>query len=527
MADLLAARPLLTLFLVLALGTAVGRIRIGPLRFGAAGALFVGLAFGAWDPRLGEGLGLVQSIGLALFVYTIGIAAGSTFFRDLTRQAPLMGAGALLTVAAAGLAIAAGKVLDLGGAIAAGMFAGATTATPALASATVAAGGSQDPAVGYAIAYPVGVIITLIFLSPVARTCLPAAKDPEPLSTAGLVDITVAVRHPMPISQIPHIAFVHGVPGSVRVSYLLRDGVVRVADPDEDMRAGDRVVLVGAPASVEEAAQALGRRVTTHLADDHSVVTFRRFVVSDPKVAGRTVAELHIPKRFGAVITRVRRGDHDLLAQYDMPLQLGDRVRVIYPRGREEDLRRLFGDSEKQVTEVDFLTFGLGIALGVAVGLITLPIGGAALALGSAAGPLLVGLVLGRLGRTGPFVWSMPLAANLTVRQFGLMLFLGAVGLASGQAFASTAFSLQGLAVGAAAAAMLQIVLPAFWWTGRALGLSAPRTAGAMAGFIGKPVLLARATALADDERVESGYSALFALGMIIKIVAAQAIVLL
>lgn len=190
--DVLAEAPLLTLFLAIALGTLVGAIPIGPLRFGPAGALFVGLAIGALDPRLAEGWGLVQSIGLALFVYTIGLAAGTSFFRDLRRQTPLMLGAVALLVVYTFLAIAAGRIAGLGSAMTSGVFSGALTATPALAAAT-AASGSTEPAVGYAITYPIGVLMGMLMVTFVVRSELPARKDPAPVSAAGLLAITVQV----------------------------------------------------------------------------------------------------------------------------------------------------------------------------------------------------------------------------------------------------------------------------------------------------------------------------------------------
>lgn len=525
MIDLLAGTPLLTLFLAVALGTLVGAIPLGPLRFGPAGALFVGLAIGALDPRLGEGFGLVQAIGLALFVYTIGLASGASFFRDLRKQAPLMiGATALLAVHAA-LTIAAGRVVGLGPEFMGGLFAGVLTATPALAAATSAAGGSTDPAVGYAIAYPVGVIVAMLAVTLVVRKKLPAPKDPDPTS-GRLVAITVELERELHIRDIPGSAEVAGqAGGEVRVSYLLRDGHTSVASPDELLRPGDRVVVVGTPDGVARAKDALGHEVDDHLVHNRSRVDFRRFVVSNPAIAGRTVTDLRIPDRFDALITRVRRGDNDLLAHAEMRLQLGDRVRVVAPRERLDELSTLFGDSERRVTEVDFWSMGLGIALGIAVGLIAIPLGGASLALGSAAGPLLVGLVLGYLDRTGPLVWTIPTAANLTIRQLGLVLFLAAVGLASGQSFAAMAFSLDGVKAGLTAALVLAIVLLGFWWMGRLFGLSTPRVAGAMAGFVGQPAILSHVNSLVTDERTEAGYSALFALGIIAKILLVQLVV--
>ncbi len=464
MVDVLASSPLLTLFAVVALGTLVGAIPWGPLKFGPAGALFVGLAVGALDPRLGEGLGLIQGVGLGLFVYTIGIAAGASFFRDLKKQTPLMIGASILLVAMTAAVIGAGKIFGIGGDLGGGLFAGALTTTPALAAASAAADGSTVPAVGYSIAYPLGVIITMIVLTFVARVPLPAKNDQMALNSADLCDVTATVTNPMRVDQIPGIASQPGkAGGEVRVSYFLRDGDMTVAHPREQLRAGDQVLIVGIPDAVRTAVDALGHEAESHLAHDRTHVNFRRFIVSNPKLAGRTVADLHIPSRFGSIITRVRRGDQDLLAHAEMPLQLGDRVRVVYPNDQHDHLVRYFGDSEKRITEVDFFSVGIGIALGVALGLVAIPIGGASLALGSAAGPLVVGLILGKLDRTGPLVWTLPNSANLTIRQFGLVVFLAAVGLSSGETFASTAFSPAGITIGLIAIATLTPTVLAFW----------------------------------------------------------------
>lgn len=529
MLDLLADSPLLTLFAVMALGSALGAIRFGPVRFGAAGALFVGLAVGALDARLGEGLELLQAIGLALFVYTTGLAAGATVFRDLRSQTRLiLGASALLIATGVAAALAAWP-LGLGSGMVGGMYAGMFTATPALDTATEAAGGSTDPAVGFAIGYPVGVLVTLLVLSALGGRTLPGHRDPSPASAAGLMNLTVEVEHPMRVRRIPGIAATAGLSGGqVRMSYLLRDGELRVARPEDSLEVGDRLLLVGVPEAVERAADTLGHRVPEHLADDRSVVDYRRYIVSDPQVAGRTVAQLRIPHRFGGIITRVRRGDRDLLALPDMTLQLGDRVRVVVPRERKEELSALFGDSERKLTEVDWVPVGLGLVLGILAGMVALPLGGgASIALGAAAGPLVVGLILGRLERTGPLVWAMPASANLTIRQFGLVVFLATVGLSSGQAFASTAVTVTGALVAGLAAVLTLGSVLAVWGLGRLAGMSAPRTLGAIAGFIGQPVLLGHVTSLTDDERADSGYSALFALGMIVKILVVQLIVML
>lgn len=218
MLDVLASSPLLTMMLVVAAGTLIGAIPFGPLRFGPAGALFVGLAVGALDPRLGEGLELLQSLGLALFVYTVGIAAGAAFFRDLRRQLPLMvGAAAVLVVVAVATMLLGGG-LGLSPALAAGTFSGALTSTPALAAATAVAG-TDEPAVGYSLAYPVGVIVTILVVSVALSRPWVARTEPDSAAGIALVDISVQVDRPTRLSQVPGIS-----DGTVRLSYLARGG---------------------------------------------------------------------------------------------------------------------------------------------------------------------------------------------------------------------------------------------------------------------------------------------------------------
>ena len=164
MTDILATSPLLTLMLVVALGTLLGIVPFGPVRVGPAGALFVGLAFGAIDPRLGEGLDLVRTLGLALFVYTVGLASGSAFFHSVRRQLPMMLSALGVLAIASILVIEIGGALGLTSAVRGGAFAGSLTSTPALASATARAA-SNEPAVGYALTYPFGVVLTIVVMS--------------------------------------------------------------------------------------------------------------------------------------------------------------------------------------------------------------------------------------------------------------------------------------------------------------------------------------------------------------------------
>lgn len=504
---------------VVTLGGALGVIPFGPLRFGAAGALFVGLILGALEPSLGEGLTLISTLGLALFVYTVGVAAGERFFSDLRRQMPMMGLGIAVIVLVSVVAVVLGVRLGLGDGMVTGVLAGSLTATPALAAASQATG-SPDAGVGYSLAYPIGVVLSIILVNFVVQRKWPGRKDPVSTTAEGLIAESVQVDRRTALRDVPGWA-----DESIKMSYLSRQGRTRVLAPGEELLPSDEVLVVGAPSSVAEAAAFLGHVTDRALTHDRQAVDFRRFVVSSPTVAGRSVAQLNLPGRFGAVITRVRRGDSDLLARDGLVLQLGDRVLAVAPIEDLEGLGEYLGDSERKVSEVDAVALGLGLVLGLLLGAVTISLpGGVDFSLGSAAGPLVAGMLLGAVHRTGPLIWDIPLSANLTIRQLGLLLFLAAVGLSSGPAFAAQAFSFTGLRAGLLAVVMVLVSAGVLLVGARLMGLSAPRAAGGFAGFIGQPAILALAIEKGRDERVESGYAALFALGLIAKIIAVQVI---
>ncbi|MDY6143226.1 MAG: TrkA C-terminal domain-containing protein [Arcanobacterium sp.] len=511
--QILAESPLLALFFVVAAGALLGAIPFGPLRVGAAGALFVGLFVGYAVPDLGSELSLVQNLGLTLFVYTVGLSAGQTFFSDLKRQYKLMLASALALALTAVTAVAGARIVGLPIDMAAGVFAGAMTTTPALAAASTITG-TDVPAVGYSLGYPAGVIVGIILVAMIVSRAWSGKHDSASLSGQSLKAVT-AVSH-------SHLA-VRAVPGwqdqRIKMSYLQRAGTTRVISAGEILEPDDRVVVVGLPGDVDLAVSAIGEELPKHLADDRSIVRFGSFVVSRAELAGQTIAELNLSSRFGGVVTRISRGDLEILAADQEHIELGDRLSVAYPREEETALTNFFGNSRRRVAEIDAVALGLGIVLGVLVGMVefSLP-GGGSFSLGSAAGPLVVGMVLGYLQRTGPLVWQLPLGANLTIRQLGLLLFLAAVGIASGPAFAQTAFTSTGAIAISLGAVLALVALALVAVSGKLLGTSATRTAGAMAGVLGQPALLAFAQSKQNDERIESGYAAIFAFGIVVKI---------
>ena len=514
MASLFASSPLLALFVVVALGAAIGAIRIGPLRFGAAGALFVGLVVSALHPEVvSTHMSIVQPMGLAFFVYCVGISAGATFFQDLRKQTNLLALTTIVCVVGAVIALAGGRLLGLSSGLTSGLFTGALTAAPALDTATRLTGDS-NAAVGYAFGYPVGVIGGILIVTITVTRKWVGPKDTPSLAGSSLEAVSIHVSKHINTRDIDAWR-----DQRVRLSYLCRDGRTRVTAPGEDLLPGDHVVMVGDPASIKETVPLVGEILDHNLEDDRSDLAFERIVVSNPDVAGRSVSELNVTKRFGAVITRVRRGDLDLLARDDLDLQLGDHVAVVVPTDELDDIAEWLGDSERRVAEVDGMAFGIGLVLGLLLGIVSFPLpGGQGFQLGAAAGPLIVGMLLGALRRTGPLVWTLPAAANLTIRQIGLMLFLAALGLNAGPQFASLLGSPEGWRAALLAAVMVIVCCVIQALGAKLIGLSSARAAGGIAGFLGQPAVLQAADARVTDERIEAAYATLFAFAIIVKI---------
>ena len=514
MASLFASSPLLALFVVVALGAAIGAIRIGPLRFGAAGALFVGLTVSALHPEVvSTHMSIVQPMGLAFFVYCVGISAGATFFQDLRKQTNLLALTTIVCVVGALIALVGGRLLGLSSGLTSGLFTGALTAAPALDTATRLTG-DPNAAVGYAFGYPVGVIGGILIVTITVTRKWVGPKDTPSLAGSSLEAVSIHVSKHINTRDIDAWR-----DQRVRLSYLRRDGRTRVTAPGEDLLPGDHVVMVGDPESIKETAPLVGEILDHNLEDDRSDLAFERIVVSNPDVAGRSVCELNVTKRFGAVITRVRRGDLDLLARDDLDLQLGDHVAVVVPTDELDGIAEWLGDSERRVAEVDGMAFGIGLVLGLLLGIVSFPLpGGQGFQLGAAAGPLIVGMLLGALRRTGPLVWTLPAAANLTIRQIGLMLFLAALGLNAGPQFASLLGSPEGWRAALLAAVMVVVCCVIQALGAKFIGLSSARAAGGIAGFLGQPAVLQAADARVTDERIEAAYATLFAFAIIVKI---------
>jgi putative transport protein len=541
MTEYLLDNPLLLLFVVVAIGYPLGRLKFRGSSLGVASVLFAGLAIGAIDQDLRLPPILYQ-LGLVLFVYTIGLSNGRAFFSSLRRKgardallvAGVVTLGALLT---AGLF----RLLDLKPALAAGMFAGGMTNTPALAAQLEYLQNSGDgtlqellaqPVVGYSVAYPIGVlgvIVAIGFAQRVwridyrleAQKSEAASESPAPLENVT-IRVTSSAAASLPIRDLVEARGWKVVFGRVQ-----RAGRLSIAGGDTTLEPGDLVSVIGASPDVTAVVAALGEAVDEPLELDRSELDFRRIFVSAPAVTGRRLSELNLTQRFGAIVTRIRRGDIEFLPTGRTVLEPGDRVRVVAPRQSLPAVTRFLGDSYRALSEVDVLTFSLGLALGLLLGTVPIPLpGGIDLELGAAGGPLVVALILGALDRTGPLEWSLSYSANLTIRQFGLILFLAGVGTQAGNAFISTVPTREGLSLLAGGAVITMLTALASLWIGhRLLKIPMGLLAGMVAGIQTQPAALGFALEQSQDELPNIGYAAVFPIATITKIIAGQLIV--
>jgi putative transport protein len=301
---------------------------------------------------------------------------------------------------------------------------------------------------------------------------------------------------------------------------IYHDNKSSLVNWDTLFQMGDIVMLVGSKDDLEDAIKVLGKRIDSSLEYDRKEFDVRRIFVSNTKVVGRKLSELRIDEKFNAVITRIRRGDVEMLAKGNTVLEQGDRIRFIARREDLEELSKLFGDSYRESSTVNLFSFGLGIGLGLFLGSIEFSISPTfSFKLGYAGGPLVVALILGALRRTGPIVWSLPYSANVTLQQIGLILFLATIGVRSGHAFVDS-LSMDALWIFAASAIIslltaIVLILVGYKFLNKPFSFLIGMVAN-------QPAILDFATSRTGNIIPVFGYVMIFPIALISKIVIAQ-----
>jgi putative transport protein len=541
------AKALVVIALVAAGGLALGSLRFGGIRLGVAGVLFVGIL----ASRLGlsistELLPFIRDFGLILFVYTIGMQVGPGFFTSLRRQGlPLNFLAALVVLLGALVTISISWLLNIDLAAAVGIFTGATTNTPALGAAQEALRSLPDveasrqglPAMGYAVAYPfgiLGIILAMVGLRWALRIDLPSESAALSKEQASKTE-TLERRNLIVTNPNLNGLKLHQIPGKsqleIVISRIRYVGEVEVSSADSNtvIHVGDVVLAVGTRTALDDFSLIVGRETSEDLKKGAGAVTDQRFVVTNKQILGKTLRELGFTERFGVTITRVTRAGIEMTAVPNLRLQFGDMLRIVGPQEDMSKAAVLLGNSLKDLSYTDLIPVFLGILLGVLAGLypISLPGVPTPVRLGLAGGPLIVAILLSRIGRIGPLVWHMPANANVLLREFGIALFLACAGLKAGEHFFHVLLSGEGLVWLATGACVTLIpLLVVSLLARRVMKLNFVSLCGLLAGSMTDPPALAFANAVNKSDAPSVAYATVYPFTMLLRILVAQLIVL-
>ena len=513
---LLNSQPFVAVFLAIGLGYAVGNIKIAGFSLGVGAVLFVGLLIGVVAPKSAPPA-IVGTLGLALFMYGIGIQYGVDFFRGLVSPSGIKANILGLVAVGAGVfvAILCSRYMGFGMEFALGIFAGSLTSTGALQAATAAVA-TQSPAIGYACAYPFGVFGPILCFYLFNLLLKPKIQVPEPkrLVTCEMLAATHKLAGTSIASLTPKI------PQGVELVAVRRQGTNLLPRPEYVLAEQDVLVLAGYPDAI---AKLDGVSPSRAAIADRLHLDYMMVYVSKPSMVGMRLGDVPHPPGSAMEILQVRRGDADILPRPDLMLEYGDRLGlIINPESRRVVVKH-FGDSVMAEASFSFVALGLGIALGALVGLIPIPIPGVGtVKLGLAGGPLVMALVLGWLGRTGPVIWHMPASANTVLRNFGLALFLARVGIDSGAPFVEQVSHSGFEFVVAGMAVLLAVVLIVLLVGYFLLRIDFDDLLGIASGATGNPAILAYGNSSHLPESRTSTTRSSSGVGTIVKIVAVQ-----
>ena len=520
--DIIGSQPILTAFLAIGLGYLVGQISIGGFSLGVGAVLFVGLAIGAFAPKA-QITGPIGLTGLIMFLYGIGILYGRQFFEGMVGVGQKYNLLALVAcIAGLFVALGLGKIFGVKLGHTLGIYAGSMTSTATL-QAALDVMNSKDPSIGYSIAYPFGVIGPILCIYFMTRAVMP--KFPAKAQRFHMGEISIGPG----VSGRKLDELMKDIPGDAQVTMVRTGGRNFVPTADTALSAGDAILIVAErEEAIKEAAARLGKLEPGLLASDRADLDYIRVFVGKANVVGVPLSRLPMPSGFPTHILHVRRYDADLVPSPDLMLEFGDRVGVLLPPDRKDEIRKFFGDTVKAAAEFSYVSLGVGMVLGVLLGLIPIPIPGVGVVtLGIGGGPLIVALILGKLRRTGPMLWTMPLPANIVLRNFGLAMFLATVGVNAGQPFVRTVAEsgLTMLFIGAAVllTTVLIVLLVGYYM----LKIPYDDLVGVASGATGNPAILVYSTKMAPTERPDIGYAMIFPSMTLVKVIAVQIVGLL
>lgn len=540
------AHAVLIFSLVIALGIILGKIRIKGISLGITWILFVGIALSHCGMRIEPNtLHFVKEFGLILFVYSVGLQVGPGFFSAFKKGGIRLNMLACLVVFL-GVATTCVIYLVTGLPITTmvGILSGAVTNTPGLGAAQQAyedMAGAGDPtiAMGYAVAYPlgvIGIIVTIILFRYFFRIRMEQENEKVQGAVSevasGATHVSVVVKNPALFGKtIPEVAAL--IDREFVISRLLHtDGHIDVPGAKTILENGDRLFVIAARKDIETLIAFIGERLDMHRAEweklDSQLIS-RRFMITRGEINGKLLGELHLRRGFGVNVTRVNRSGVDLVANTGLMLQIGDRLTVVGTENAVLGVEKILGNSLKRLREPNLVPIFIGICLGMLLGSFPMTFPGIPqpVKLGLAGGPLIVAILISRFGPKYGLVTYTTMSANLMLREIGIALFLAAVGLSAGEGFADTIVNGGG-----------------FWWIGYGViitmvpllitGLIARMVykldyftlMGLIAGSMTDPPALAYSNEQSPNDLPAVGYATVYPLTMFLRVLTAQLLIL-
>ena len=542
-------QSLIVLLIAISVGFFMGKIRIGSISLGVAAVMFVGLFLGHYGYRVDKSiLVFVRDFGLILFVYGIGIQVGPSFFSSFKKDGLLFNLLAVGTVLLGGLITYIIHIItriDIENAV--GLMSGSVTNTPGLGAAKSTLQEIQnkfpsrvfsDPTIAYAITYPLGVfgIITTIILSKIVLrinfakelfTCNDSTDKSE-----VIIHEKCRVTNSAIFGKSIYETFKEFDIHNIIISRLKNSGSEVVYSPSLDTKIHEKdvIMVVGTPKNVEQFIKLIGKISTDlFIESEHDVIT-KNIFVTKKSATHKTLAELDLYNKFNLKVTRVFRSGMELLAQPDLRLNYGDRLKIVGNKEAISEVEKIIGNSEKRLLEPDFLSLFGGLIIGIIIGSIpifipSLPV---PLKLGFAAGPLLTALVISRYGGIGVIHSYINNGAVHFMKDLGICLFFAAVGIHAGASFYENFIKFNGWLWIYYGCYITLIPLVILVLIGRfVFKLNFFQLVGIMSGAYTDPAALAFSTKYLDSDIPIQAYATVYPMVTIFRIFIAQLLILL
>ena len=551
-ADLLfgtsTAHIIFILAATIALGTLLGKVKIGGISLGVTWILFVGIALGHFgmgiDPKV---LGFIKEFGLILFIYSVGMQVGPGFFESFgtagIKLNGLAALGILLNIVVMFICyyvfFDTSNVNNLPMMV--GTLYGAVTNTPGLGAANEALGsvfGSNAPQIAsaYACAYPLGVLGIIGATILIRYICKVRLEKEEARLKA--MEETAANKKPYKMHLEVTNKYLEGktllqvhdfLNRDFVVSRLVHEGELCIPNRDTVFHLGDQMLIVCAEADQEAIMAFIGPKLDIDFEQQDQPLVSKRILITNPSINGKSLSSMHFSSVHGVNVTRVTRHGMDLFASAGLPLQVGDKIMVVGPEDAVDRVANKMGNSIRRLDAPNIATIFVGIIIGIIFGSLPIAIPGmpVPMKLGIAGGPLIIAILIGRYGYKIHLVTYTTTSANMMLREIGLVLFLASVGIKAGANFFETVVEGDGLLY----------VLTGFLITVIPILIVGPiarlkfkfnyfTIMGMIAGTYTDPPALAYANSVCSKEAPALGYSTVYPLSMFLRIFTAQIVVL-